>query len=755
MKFSPRAYSSIALSALLAIIFVTFSWYFISLEEHDAGSSLPQHVHHTSGEPDIFFDDLLKIYTPRRVCMFYETPVIWLHFISDLFIALAYYSIPFALIYFVRRRKDLAFGWVFLLFALFILACGTTHIFGALDLWFPLYRIEGGIKLVTAILSLLTAVALWPLLPKALLIPSVSSLERAVAQRTSELEETNAALVRSEQQAKIALQELERTKASERENLMLLSQNERLFYQLANSIPQLAWMADADGSIFWYNDRWYDYTGKTEEEMKGWGWKSIQDPEILPLLLERWQHSLSTGEVFSMTFPLRSADGRFIPFLTRAIPFKDVNSKITMWFGTNTDVSEEKKREEEKQRVLEVERAARLSAEKAGTLKDEFLATLSHELRTPLNAIVGWSQVLKRLETKNEKVIEGVTVIERNARIQVQIIDDLLDMSRIISGNFRIDVQKIDLREVIIAAVDTLLPTAEAKEIKISKILDSSVGPIRGDAARLQQVLWNLVTNALKFTPRGGSIQIALERVNSHVELTVSDSGIGIEPDFLPFVFDRFRQADSSSTRMQGGLGLGLAIVKKLIELHGGSVRAKSAGQGRGASFSVELPLTALHPESSGDISIDKAGDLVRANEIPRPTPSKDALDGISILVLDDEKDSREIVKVILEEYGARVFLASSVSQAVNLVKSSHPQIIISDIGMPEEDGYSFIRKVRKLSDEEGGTTPAIALTAFARSEDRKNAFLSGFQVHVTKPVESDELVAVVVSLAGRVNKNV
>ena len=400
---------------------------------------------------------------------------------------------------------------------------------------------------------------------------------------------------------------------------------------------------------------------------------------------------------------------------------------------------------EERKRLLDSERSARAAVERMSDMKDLFLANLSHELRTPLNAIVGWSQVLRRGSRDESDLLKGLETIERNARMQAQLIEDLLDMNRIASGKVRLDVQPIEPASFIEAAIETVRPAADAKGIGLEKLLDPAAGPISGDPNRLQQVVWNLLSNAIKFTSKGGKVQVLLERVNSHIEISVADTGIGIAPEFLAHVFERFRQADSSTARRYGGLGLGLSIVKQLVELHGGTVRAESPGEERGATFTVTLPLTVvhrpayaeerLHPKAPSPISTDfKALNL----------------SGIKVLVVDDEADARDLIKRVLTDCKAEVFTASTAGEAVLLVETEKPHILVSDIGMPEVDGFELLRRVRALGHARGGRIPAIALTAFARTEDRTRALRAGFLVHVAKPVEPSELVATVATIAGR-----
>jgi len=407
-----------------------------------------------------------------------------------------------------------------------------------------------------------------------------------------------------------------------------------------------------------------------------------------------------------------------------------------------------RKHAEEREGLLANERAALAESERASRLKDDFLATLSHELRTPLNAILGWAQLLRARPSDLKQIGEGLETIERNARSQAQIIDDLLEMSRIISGKLRLDVQQIDLAAITESSIRTVRPAADAKAIRLQPILDPRAGPISGDPARIEQILWNLLSNAIKFTPKFGLVQVVLARVNSHIELTVSDSGIGISPDFLPFLFDRFRQADASTTRQHRGIGLGLSIVKSLVEMHGGTVTASSGGSGQGSTFVVKLPLTTVRSEVAPPPS-DR-----RQSATPSSTSSSDRvpmLTGLRILVVDDEPDARELLKRILGEYEAQVEVAASADEAMAAIAAQVPDVLVSDIGMPGVDGYELLRTIRRLSPESGGQIPAVALTAFARSEDRQRALLTGYQSHIAKPVQTAELITVIASVAGRI----
>jgi signal transduction histidine kinase/PAS domain-containing protein len=394
---------------------------------------------------------------------------------------------------------------------------------------------------------------------------------------------------------------------------------------------------------------------------------------------------------------------------------------------------------------LEAEQAARAEAERASRLKDEFLATLSHELRTPLSAILGWTRIIRLKPDVPADLVRGVDVIERNANAQATIIQDLLDMSAIMSGKVRLNIQTTDLAALVQAAIDTATPAAEAKQIRLEAVLHED-GPvlIAGDADRLQQVLWNLLSNAVKFTPKDGRIQVALERVASQVQVRVEDTGAGIAPAFMPHVFDRFRQADASTTRRHGGLGLGLSIVKQLVELHGGSVTVSSEGPGRGSVFVVTLPVAALRPAVETAIAPRAAG---------HPMPAVEdyvAVDGVRVLVVDDDADAREMVRRLLQERGCVVATAGSVNEALHVLGRGRFDVLVSDIGMPGEDGHALIRRIRALGAEAGGDIPAVALTAYARPEDRAKALRAGFQRHTVKPIDPVELFSLVARLAGR-----
>ncbi|HUQ33700.1 MAG TPA: response regulator [Pyrinomonadaceae bacterium] len=412
------------------------------------------------------------------------------------------------------------------------------------------------------------------------------------------------------------------------------------------------------------------------------------------------------------------------------------------------EITERKQAEEERARMLVREQAARAEAEAANRTKDEFLATLSHELRTPLTAILGWSHLLKTNKFDEANTARALETIERNARSQSQLIDDLLDVSRIITGKLNLDVHPVELVAIVEAAIDSARPAAAAKGIQFEVSLDKTASQVMGDASRLQQVVWNLFTNAVKFTPEGGRVQVSLEEVDAHAQVVVSDSGQGINPQFIPFIFDRFRQADGSTTRKHGGLGLGLAIARHLVEMHGGTIHAHSDGLNQGATFTVRLPLrTASRSfETGAERSTSEDADGRRSfNNFP-------TLDGLRVLVVEDEPDTRIFIETVLAKCGAEVRSCESAAEALEEFRQWRPDFIVSDIGLPGEDGYSLIKKVRAV-DERAGQVPAIALTAYATPEDRVRVLSAGFQMHIAKPVEPEELVTVIANLAERPNK--
>jgi PAS domain S-box-containing protein len=432
-------------------------------------------------------------------------------------------------------------------------------------------------------------------------------------------------------------------------------------------------------------------------------------------------------------FPLLRSDGKLVHLEW----YISVHSFPGVRLAVVTDMTERLRLEAERDDLLASERAARTQAERASYLKDEFLGTLSHELRTPLNSILLWAQMLSR-RVDDPEVLRGLATIERSTHVQAQLISDLLDVSAIVSGKLRLDIQKLDLVAMIKATLETLTPAMDAKELKLETLFDPHMAAVSGDPARLQQVIWNLINNASKFTPKGGRIEISVERIHSQVKIVVRDNGQGIEPDLLPYLFERFRQGDVSTKRNSGGLGLGLAIVKHLVELHGGTVTASSEGPGTGAEFTVLLPIASVLDEPL-DLLTPKNGS----------TSDSTRLDGVRVLLVDDDTDSCNVMARILRQIGAVIKVTTNVDDALVELEHFKPQILVSDIGMPDRDGYDLIREVRGLG-HSFQNLPAIALTALAGPQDRRRALLAGYQVHLAKPIDSTELTTAIAVLSKR-----
>jgi signal transduction histidine kinase/ActR/RegA family two-component response regulator len=432
-----------------------------------------------------------------------------------------------------------------------------------------------------------------------------------------------------------------------------------------------------------------------------------------------------------MEYRLRRADGQYRIVLDRGVALSASDGNVN-YVGCCTDITEQRE-------ALTAAQAARAAAEAASQAKDAFLATVSHELRAPLSPIITWVQMLRGDHLSQEQKSNALTVIERNARMQAQLIEDLLDVSRIVEGKLRLQVRPVLLADVVTNALDVVRPAADAKEIRLQVVLDTTVAAIPGDPDRLQQVVWNLLSNAVKFTPKGGRVHVVLERVNSHVEIAISDTGAGISKEQLPRLFDRFWQADSTTTRVHAGLGLGLAIVRHLVELHGGAVTAESPGEGQGSTFTVKLPVVPV---------ARRAGEEFRRHpvlrELGQSQPAR--LDGVRVLLVDDEPDSNEALRVLLDRCGAEVRVAGSAALALEILGRWNPDVLLTDIGMPGEDGYGLLAKVRARTDP-NATIPAIALTAYASSEDRVRLLSAGFRLHLAKPAEPGELTAAIASV--------
>lgn len=539
-----------------------------------------------------------------------------------------------------------------------------------------------------------------------------------------------------------------------------LEQREEQFRFITNTIPQIVWTTDPYGVTDYVNQRWTDYTGLSIEGALQNEWQHLIHPEDLPAVQAFWTEACKTAGVYEIEYRLRRFDGEFRWHLVKGLPMRDSQGQVIKWFGTCTDIHDQKELELERLHLLKREQAARAEAERANRIKDDFLAVLSHELRSPLNPILGWTKLLQTGKFDPIKTAEALATIERNARLQTQLIDDLLDIAKILRGKLNIEMVPVDLRFVIESAIDTVKATAAAKSILLHSVLPP-VGQVAGDTARLQQIVWNLLSNAIKFTPAGGRVEVELSvitepasslsplslvttrssAVNGHLltadyaQITVRDTGKGIKSEFLPHIFESFQQEDISITRKYGGLGLGLAIVCHLVEAHGGTIWADSPGEGLGATFTVRFPLLAPVPERNPS----REGSTYRLD-----------LSGIRVLTVDDEPDARNLLTALLTQYGAEVFMVTSAAEVLANLELWQPHVLISDIGMPEVDGYSLIKQVRSLAAEKGGQIPAIALTAYAREDDHRQAITSGYQWHVTKPLEPEQLVQAVMTVLGR-----
>ena len=515
-----------------------------------------------------------------------------------------------------------------------------------------------------------------------------------------------------------------------------LSKSEERFRTLCACSPLGIYVADVEGRCTYINPRCQAICGLTLEESLAEVWQREVHPEDRDRVVADWLAWIKESQEYSNEFRLAGSDNVRWIHVQSSPMFSDLG-KLIGHVGTVRDITDRKQAEEERGRLIR-EQVARQEAERANQMKDEFLAILSHELRTPLNAILGWSRLLRVKKFDEETIDKALETIERNAKSQAQLIEDILDVSRILRGKLNLNKHPIRLESVIELAIDSLQPLAEEKSIVLELTSSPNIGEVIGDSDRLQQIVWNLLSNAIKFTPEEGKVEVRLESVGDEAQIQIIDNGIGIEPDFLPYVFDRFRQADSSTTRSYGGLGLGLAIVRHLVEQHGGKVYAEN-NPGEGAKFTVTLPLAQRNALADDD-------DWSQLNDQAEILPT---LVNLQLLVVDDDDDTREFLIALLEEEGAMVRSASSVAEALAALESSWPDVLLSDIGMPGADGYELIARVREMEVLRGGMMPAIALTAYARESERQQALEAGFQMHLSKPVEVTQLITGIANLAG------
>jgi PAS domain S-box-containing protein len=519
-------------------------------------------------------------------------------------------------------------------------------------------------------------------------------------------------------------------------------ESEDRFRTMADTAPVMIWLATSDTRRTYFNKPWLEFTGRSIEQEVGQGWAEGVHPDDREVCLSTYLDAFVTREPFKLEYRLRRHDGVYHWVMVSAVPRFEPDGGFAGFIGSCVDISDRKEAELQREQLLAREQEARLAAEAANRAKDEFLSVLSHELRTPLTPILGFTELLRRKGGLSEaNLARGLETIERSARTQARLVSDLLDVSRIVAGKLDLELSHTDLTPVVEAAVEAVRPAAEARGTVLDVVLSPDTGVVMGDPDRLQQVVWNLLSNAVKFTPGDGRVSVTLERDGDEARITVADSGTGIEPEFLPHVFERFRQADASSTRRHGGLGLGLSIVHRLVEMHGGRVQAESGGAGKGANFTVWLPL---------DLTVTR---LPEPSAAPSHAPANGLaprLSGLSVLVVEDEDDTREMLRALLERAGATVHAAPSSAAGLTAIGTGSPDIVVADIGMPGEDGYHFIEQLRARETGSGHETPVIALTAYAGTDDRRRALAAGFNRHLTKPIDPGAFIETIAQLAGR-----
>ncbi|MEM1292603.1 MAG: PAS domain-containing protein [Cyanobacteria bacterium P01_H01_bin.162] len=514
--------------------------------------------------------------------------------------------------------------------------------------------------------------------------------------------------------------------------------SETRYRTLANAVSQLMWISQASGQIEFFNAQWHDYTGLTERDFAIGAWPEVIHPEDIDTIQTVQTAAIAGKIAYEVEARVKRHDQLYRWHLARVVPLMDDTGAVVNWYGTATDIHDRKLAAAEREQFLAQEQAARAAAEQANRVKDDFLAILSHELRSPLNPILGWSQLLRTRELDRTTTLQAVSTIERNVKLQTQLIDDLLDIAKILRGKLKLAPTRVDLALVVNGAIETVQTAAAAKAITIKPDLQA-VGHVWGDEGRLQQIVWNLLSNAIKFTPEAGQITISLTQTEAVAQIEVTDTGKGIQPEFLPHIFESFRQEDVSITREYGGLGLGLAIVRYLTEANGGQITADSQGIGQGATFTVALPLLPVAVAAAPTHSA-----AVHAFDLSH----------VRILAVDDDPDCRDLIATILKEYQAEVLTVASAQEALAQFHTFKPDILISDLGMPQLDGYSLIKQIRSLSERSGGQVPAIALTAYTRAADQQKSLAHGFQRHVAKPIEIEGLIQTIFELVNAPTDN-
>nr|WP_322657232.1 ATP-binding protein [Dendronalium sp. ChiSLP03b]MDZ8203430.1 ATP-binding protein [Dendronalium sp. ChiSLP03b] len=518
-----------------------------------------------------------------------------------------------------------------------------------------------------------------------------------------------------------------------------LEKSELRYHLLAEAIPQLIWTIDTKGVFIYINQRWLVYTGLTLAQVQNEGWQAVIHPDDMHWLDHNWAIARQDSISYQAEVRMRRADGAYRWHLILCISVKDIQERVVNWVGSCTDINDRKELEIERTRILQLEQVARNEAETANRLKDEFLAILSHELHLPLNPILGWSRLLQIKKLDEAQTASALASIERNAKLQNHLIESLLDVSRFMQGKLHLNVKPVDLQKIIEVSLDTIHLAAEAKSIQIQTSINFDLGQVLGDFDRLHQVVSELLNNAIKFTPYPGRIEVTLKQVASDAVIQISDIGVGISPEFISHLFEYFRQQDSSTTRKFGGLGLGLARVRHIVELHGGSVIGDSQGEGLGATFTVTLPLIPAPLQSHTDKSQSQ---LVTT------------LERVKVLIVDDDVDTREFIAFLLEHQGAIVTIAASTQEALALILQFQPDILLTDIAIPGMDGYNLIRQIRAIPPRQGGQIPAIALTAYVGNTDKEQIIAAGFQEYITKPVEPEELVRLIIQLLSTQNSH-